>query len=156
MPGKPIDMDDWACYQKVIGVTTYLKALCGIPNLYSSKYRGDGRNFYMGAMGGHPVETSDEQFNVLASAEALYQKSKSIPRDELKIDFNSMTFQAGPTDKVHVRTYQGGNVLAVYKDNEIFFGSLLDSTVVIELPENFQVASIDRILNDGSTEKTRI
>lgn len=154
MPGKPIDMDDWACYQKVIGVTTYLKVLCGIPNLYSSKYRGDGRNFYMGAMGGHPVETGDEQFNVLASAEALYQKSKSIPRNELKIDFDSMTFQSGPADKAHLRTYQGGNVLTVYKNNEIFLGSLLDSNVVIELPDHFHVAKITRILDDGSTEKT--
>ena len=153
MPGRPIDMDDWACYQKVIGVTTYLKALCGIPNLYSSKYRGDGRDFYMGARGGHPVETHDEQFHVLASAGALYQKSKSILRNELKIDFDSMTFQAGPADKAHLRTYQGGNVLAVYQEKEIFFGSLLDGTVVIELSGNFRVSGIDRILDDGSTEK---
>ncbi len=154
MPGKPIDMDDWACYQKVIGVTTYLKALCGIPNLYSSKYRGDGRVRFMGAMGGHPVETSEEQFNVLASAEALYQKSKTIARNELKIDFDSMTFLAGPYDKEHLRTYQGGNVLAVYKNKDIFFCSLLDSKVILQLPDNFRVVSINRILDDGSTEKT--
>ncbi len=151
MPGRIIDTDDWAAFQKVIGATTFAKAVCGVPNIFSAFYRGEGRLKVQGAMGGCPVRIEDEQYRVLSAAWKLYEFSRGADRGNLRVDFDRMEFSAGqPGDKCFVRTYQGANILAVYRGRDIYLASLLDAKAIINLPSGFEIERIERIDRDGA------
>lgn len=154
MPGRVIDTDDWAAFQKVIGATTFLKALCGVPNIFSAFYRGEGRLKVQGAMGGCPVRIEPEQYRVLSAAWKLYEFSREADRSKLRVDFDRMEFSAGkPGDKCFLRTYQGGNILAAYCGRNIYLASLLDARAIIDLPGGFAIDRIERIDRDGATSE---
>jgi len=152
LPGMPIDTDDWACWQKVIGDQTFRKAVCGVPNLFSSRFRGDGRFRWGGALGGNPVSITPQQYRVIAAAWRLYEASKDIPRGELQVDFDRMEFSTARRDDGCVRTYQGGFVLAVYRRESIELASLLAGKVIIDLPEGFEVEAVEAIDFDGGAQ----
>lgn len=143
MPAKPIDTDDWACYQKVVGVETFLKALCGAPNIYSAHFRGDGRLRASGAAGGHPVQIVPEQYRVIATAWRLYQMSREVPRSHLRCDWQQMEFRVGLPPSASIRTLQGGSVLAIYADRAIHLGSLQEGPVILDVP--WAVDSVEEI-----------
>ena len=152
LPGVPIDTDDWACWQKVIGDQTFRKVVCGIPNVFSSQFRGDGRFRWGGAMGGNPVSITPEQYRVIATAWRMYEASKDIPRAGLRIDFDRMEFSTPPSDRGYIRTYQGGYVLAVYRAETIELASLLAGKVIIDLPEGFNVAAVEAVDFDNHAQ----
>jgi hypothetical protein len=153
MPSKPIDTDDWACWQKVVGVETFLKALAGAPNIYSALHRGDGRWRQGGAAGGHPVQITPEQYRVLATAGRLYQLSRGVERSRLRCDFQQMEFSAGLPPAPHVRTYQGGSVLAIYDAGVIHVGSLVDGPVILDVP--WRVDSVEEIPYNSGRRKVQ-
>jgi len=152
MPDVPVDTDDWASYQKVIGTTTFIKAVAGIPNVFSAFYRGDGRLKVQGAPGGHPVTPMPEQYRTISAAWKMYEFAWAARRGKLHIDYDRMEFSTDPgaADGQFVRTYQGGNVLAVYAGKDIYLASLLDAKVVIDVPEGFEVRSVERVGRDGA------
>ncbi|MBN1673431.1 MAG: alpha-galactosidase [Kiritimatiellae bacterium] len=155
LPGKPVDTDDWAAYQKVIGTTTFIKALAGIPNIFSAFYRGDGRLKVQGAMGGNPLRISKEQYHVISTAWRLYEMSRGIDRARLHIDYERMEFSTRREgDTPFVRTYQGGNILAVYNGPDIYLTSLLDTKAVIDLPAGRRATAVQRCDRNGRTENT--
>lgn len=152
MPDMPVDTDDWASYQKVIGTTTFIKVIAGIPNIFSAFYRGDGRLRVQGAAGGHPVTPSREQYRTISAAWKMYEFARDARRGNLHIDYSCMEFSTGPahTDGPFVRTYQGGNVLAVHAGKDVYLASLLDAKVIIDVPDGFDVSSVERIGRDGT------
>ena len=154
LPDKLIDTDDWASFMKVIGPATAMKAVCGVPNIFSAFYRGDGRYRVQGAAGGAPMAIPDEVYNVISSVWKVYEHSRNVPREMLNIDFDRMEFstQAGK-DGSFVRTYQGGNILAVYLPDEIVLTSLLDTKAIIAVPQSFRVASVTRFDRAGRSEQ---
>jgi len=151
LPGKPIDTDDWACWQKVVGVETFLKALAGAPNIYSAFFRGDGRWRFSGAAGGHPVQITPPQYRVLATAWRLYELSRDIERSYLRCDWQQMEFSVGLPPAPHVRTYQGGSVLAIYAARAIHLGSLQAGPVIIDAP--WDVESVEEISRQNGRQK---
>jgi hypothetical protein len=154
MPHKPIDTDDWAAYGKVLGATTFIKVVAGSPNLFSAFYRGDGRLRFQGAMGGHPMALTDEQYRVLSAAWTLHEKSQGIVRGKLAIDYDRMEFSSERRNGApFVRTFHGGNVLAVFLEREAWLASLLDEPVVLELPAGFELTSIERVDRSGAREQ---
>ena len=153
LPDKPIDTDDWAAFQKVIGTTTFIKALAGVPNIFSSIYRGEGRVRFQGAMGGCPVKISPAQYRVISAAWKMYEFSRGLDRKNLNIDYDRMEFSTTHDENGQfVRTYLGGNMLAVYCDGNIYLSSLLDAKAIIDLPEGFEPASILRFDRTGRSE----
>jgi hypothetical protein len=151
MPDVPVDTDDWASYQKVIGTTTFIKAVAGIPNIFSAFYRGDGRLKVQGAPGGHPVTPMREQYRTISAAWKMYEFARDAGRGKLRIDYDRMEFSTDPADGgPFVRTYQGGNVLAVYAGKDVYLATLLDAKVVIDIPDGFDVSSVERIGRDGT------
>lgn len=153
MPGKIIDTDDWAAFQKVIGTSTFVKAVCGVPNIFSAFYRGEGRLRVQGAMGGCPVRIEPEQYRVLSVAWKLYEFSRGADRANLNVDFDRMEFSAGKMgDECFVRTYQGANILAVYRGQDIYLASLLDAKAIIDLPAGFEIEAVNRIGRNGGVE----
>ena len=146
MPDKPIDTDDWACYRKAVGTSIFLKVLAGVPNLFSSRFRGDGRYKNQGAPGGHPVSITTEQYKVIASAWKLYELSRLIDRSGFQADFDRMEFSAGGTSRGGlIKTYNGGSVLAVYGDKTIWLASLQNSPVIIDLPAGWSIDGIEQL-----------
>jgi hypothetical protein len=179
MGDKPIDTDDWAAYGKVIGMTTFIKVVAGIPNLFSAFFRGDGRVRVGGAAGGHPMQMSAEQYRVVSAAWKIYElfhravtdagcypgprnapgrHGEKLPvavdRGALNIDYDRMEFSraGGINSPPFLRTYQGGNVLAAYTGPAIYVASLLEDRCIIDLPMGFDVASIGRIRRGGGSE----
>ncbi len=152
LPDKPIDTDDWASYQKVIGATTFIKAVTGAPNVFSAFHRGDGRLRFQGAMGGCPVQITPAQYRTISAAWKLYEFSLAADRSRLSIDYDRMEFATAPGES-HVRTYQGGNVLAVYTGAAIYAAALLDGKVILDIPADFTPKKIIRYDRAGQTEK---
>jgi hypothetical protein len=154
MPGKLIDTDDWAAYGKVIGATSFIKAVAGIPDLFSAFFRGDGRVRVGGAAGGHPMKMTAEQYHVLSAARKIYELAGPVDRGRLNVDYDRMEFSTGGAiDKPpFLRTYQGGNVLAAYTDQAIYVASLPDDKCVIDLPAGFEIESLERVDRSGGCE----
>jgi len=156
MGEKPIDTDDWAAFGKAIGATTFIKALAGVPNIFSAFYRGDGRARVQGAMGGCPVSMSAEQYRLISAAWKMYELAGRIDRGTLRVDYDRMEFSAGrPGAGPFARTYQGGNILAVYSGRDIHLASLLRSKAIIDLPDGFEVASLERFDRSGRSEPVK-
>ena len=155
MPAKLIDTDDWAAYAKAIGATTFIKAVAGIPDLFSAFYRGDGRVRVGGAAGGHPMKMTGDQYRVISAAWKMYELAEAVDRGRLNIDYDRTEFStAGSIDSPpFLRTYQGGNVLAAYTAEAIYVASLLDDKCVIDLPEAFEIGSFERIDRFGGCER---
>jgi len=155
LPEKPIDTDDWAAWQKTIGATTFVKALTGIPNVFSAFYRGDGRIKVQGALGGCPVHMPAELYRVVAAAWKLYAFAPTTDRARLQVDFERMQFAAGrPESPPFIRSYQGGNTLAVYSKQDVYLASLLDTTLIIDPPKGFEPKTLERIDHNGNAEPT--
>lgn len=155
LPSKVIDTDDWAAYQKVVGTTTFIKVVAGVPNVFSSECRGDGRLRVQGAPGGHPVTISDEQYGVMRAAWKMYELSAGVDRGELHIDYDRMEFWTSDVDGIgtdYVRTHQGGNTLAVYTDGKMWVATLIDGKIAVDLPRGFEVGVIERVGVDGARE----
>jgi hypothetical protein len=150
MPEKPIDTDDWASYQKVIGTTTFIKVIAGTPNLFSAFCRGDGRLKVQGAPGGHPVTPTKDSYRTISAAWKMHEFARDARRSRLHIDYDRMEFSTDPAAPVFARTYQGGNVLAVYREDGVFVASLLDAKVILDVPAGFKVEAVERTARDGS------
>ncbi|MFA6134735.1 MAG: alpha-galactosidase [Phycisphaerae bacterium] len=155
LPGRPIDTDDWACYAKVLGATTFIKALAGVPNIFSAFYRGDGRLKVQGAAGGSPIRMSAEQYRVISAAWKMHEFSRDIDRSNLRVDYDRMEFSTPPAvdGQPFARTYQGGNTLAVYRGRDIHLASLLEAKLIIDLPDGFEPIRVERVDRAGTRQK---
>jgi hypothetical protein len=151
MSDKPIDTDDWASYAKVLGAVTFSKAAVGIPNLFSAFYRGDARPRYGGAMGGSPMRMDERQYRIIAAAWKAYEFSRTIPRGRLVVDFDRLEFaMAAPAaDGAFVRTYNGGNTLAVYDGKNLYLACVQAGPVVLVLPKGFRPTALEQFGQDG-------
>ncbi len=158
LPTKPTDTDDWASFQKAVGTATLLKTLAGIPNLFSSGWRGDGRFKVQGGRGGNPVAITDRQYAILATAWRMYEHSKDLSRSNLRIDFDRLEFSTPPADGRFMRTYQGAQILAIYRPDTILLCSLQDTKAIIDIPKSFSPASVIREANGerGDVPFTRL
>lgn len=153
LPDKPIDTDDWAAYQKVVGTPTFVKAVAGVPNIFSAFFRGDGRLRVQGALGGAPVKMSAELYHILSAAWTVYGFGKAVRRAALQIDFDRGEFSTcARASSGVVRTYQGGNVLAVYAGPNVYIAALQNSTVVIDLPKDVAPIALERFDRQGRCE----
>jgi hypothetical protein len=150
---KPIDTDDWASYQKMVGGLTFVKAVAGMPGIFSAWRRGDGRMRFRGAVGGSPVRMPPDLYNVIATCWALYGFSAAIDRRCLTIDFDRGAFSTRLGDNAsRVAALYGGNVLCVQTAGAVWASSLLDMRIVIELPFPAARASIRHVSLGGSSE----
>jgi hypothetical protein len=147
LPEKPVDTDDWAAFSKVLGATTFIKAVAGVPNIFSAFYRGDGRLRVQGAMGGCPVQMTKEQYHIVSAAWKIYEFARGADRGRLHIDYDRLEFA---TCDGRLRTYQGGNILAAYTPEAIYLASLLDTRAIIDLPGGFEAAAVDRVDRSGA------